>query len=79
MARFNPAQIRNKKAASKGFMQAEDLFYDKMVQVFSRKTGEYLGYVYIGQDPETLQEQIDAEPLPETEIPNINQLNLFQP
>lgn len=77
MPRFNPSQIRNKKTASKGFMQAEDMFQDKILQVFSRKTGKYLGYVYQGEDPEALQEKLDAEPATEENNIDINQLNLF--
>ena len=66
----------NKKLRDKPIMQAEDMFSDKMVQVFSRRTGEYLGYVYLGEDPETLQETIDAQPVTEPTI-DVNQLNLF--
>jgi len=50
-----------RKAIRQGIMKAEDMFSDKMLQVFSRKTGEYLGYVYLGQDPELLQEKIEDQ------------------
>lgn len=58
-------------------MKAQDLYSDKIVQVFSRKTGEYLGYVYLGEDPESLQENIDADTVPEEINISPNQLNLF--
>lgn len=68
----------NKKLRNKPIMQAEDMFSDKLVQVFCRKTGVYLGYVYLGEDPETLQDTIDAAPVPPEELPiDVNQLNLF--
>jgi hypothetical protein len=68
----------NKKLRNKPIMKAEDMFAEKMVQVFSRKTGEYLGYVYLGEDPENLQEIIENAPPGPDEIQiNPNQLNLF--
>jgi hypothetical protein len=71
---YNP--LAGKKIHTRPIMQSEDMFYDNMVQVFSRKTGEYLGYIYRGTDPEVLQEKIEAEPVPAIPVP-VNQLNLF--
>lgn len=72
---FNP-NLTGKKMR-KGIMVADDMFSDKLIQVFSRQTGEYLGYVYQGEDPETLQEKLAGDPADEIPPPNINQLNLF--
>jgi hypothetical protein len=75
MAQYNP--LENKPIHTR--MVAEDMFSDKIVQVFSRETGKYLGYVYLGEDPELLQEKLDAEPdaVPEVlPIPK-NQLKMF--
>lgn len=76
MSKYNP--LENKPIHTR--MVAEDLFSDKIVQVFSRETGKYLGYVYLGEDPELLQEQIDKQPdtVPEQTTISINQLNMFK-
>jgi len=76
MAQYNP--LENKPIHTR--MIAEDLFSDKIVQVFSRETGKYLGYVYLGEDPELLQEQIDKQPetVPEQTTISFNQLNMFK-
>lgn len=66
------SKIRNRQPV----MTAHDMFSDKIVQVFAKTTGEYLGYVYLGQDPETLQEQIEAIK-PDMKPARIPQLKLF--
>lgn len=74
MSQYNP--LENKPIHTR--MVAEDLFSDKIVQVFSRETGKYLGYVYLGEDPEILQEKIDgADAVPEVEPISKNQLKMF--
>lgn len=56
-------------------MIAEDLFADDLTQVFSAKTGKYLGVIKQGQEID-FQEQVEAlEQQRETKNPN--QLNLF--
>jgi hypothetical protein len=52
---------------------AEDLFSDDLKQVFSAKSGKWLGTIREGQE---ITEQEEQE-IKETEKENINQLKLF--
>lgn len=55
-------------------MTAADLFLKGLVQVFSKKTGEYLGYVRPWED---LPEPEDQPEQPAKEPANAAQLSLF--
>lgn len=55
-------------------MFAEDMFEDKTVQVFSKKTGEYLGTIKRGEQILEFQsEEIEIKEIPISK----NQLSLF--
>lgn len=72
------ATISRNKINGKGKLQhmiAEDLFADDLKQVFSAKTGKYLGVIATGQEI-NFEEQVEALEQPK-EHTNPNQLNLF--
>ena len=55
-------------------MQAADLFREDIIQIFSLKTGDYLGYIRAGEEmPDEYDQPIE---LPEIK-PQTNQLKLF--
>ena len=56
-------------------MIAGDMFWDGLIQVFSKKTGKYLGYCWPGQQ-ELFEEPEEIEE-PQTEAKNKAQLTLF--
>lgn len=55
---------------------AQDIFSDNLLQVFSAKTGDYLGTVMQGQEI-TLQEQEQAETEPQEQENHLLQIKLF--
>jgi hypothetical protein len=57
------------------YLTATDLFNDQKQQVFSAKTGEYLGLVDAGSEISVL-EKLDAKEIEKQTIDN-NQLKLF--
>jgi len=67
--KLDKSQLFDKKK-----MKAVDMFLKDMVQIFSKRTGEYLGYVREGED---LDDPEIEEPEIVQEKPNNKQLNLF--
>lgn len=65
------------KAGKLTHMVADDLFYGSNTkQVFSAKTGKWLGTIQQGQEL-NFEPQDEPEQQPEPEIKNPNQLDLF--
>jgi hypothetical protein len=56
-------------------MLAEDMFRKDIIQVFSKKTGEYLGYIRQGQ--QLPEDTVDHEPEPDVININPAQLKMF--